>query len=191
MLSDLISEETLHRIHHFVDKVFLPRAVMIRPSVPAAMVDGSPNSDGWVPWKAIESPVTDEDISLFEGNIGATLPPLFRAYLMYKCLLMTDFGIVRLPEIPADYPLEPFGQLLGLLEDNSNLRHRRLVPFAQDGNDAGPLCFDVGRRLPDGDCPVLLMDHELYDQPDYSGLVLAGSFAELLDRIEKDMLSFE
>src|SRR5262245_15401963 len=101
MLSPLIPQPVQYRIRRFVDEAFLPRAVTIAVGPPREMIDGEPVGDGWVPWKAVESPVTDEDIADLEAAIGAPLPPLFRAYLMYKCLLMTDFGMVRLPETRA------------------------------------------------------------------------------------------
>jgi hypothetical protein len=54
------------------------------------MVDGPRTASGWVPWKPVVSPVTEADIQAVEKVIGAPLPPLFRAWLTYKCLLMTN-----------------------------------------------------------------------------------------------------
>jgi len=34
------------------------------------------------------------------------------------------------------------------------------VAFGESGNDDGPLCFDLLRRSADGDCPVVLFDHD-------------------------------
>lgn len=191
MLSPLIPEAAQRRILHFVDDVFLPRAVMTRPGVPADMVDGPPDASGWVPWKPVPSPVEDADILAVESAIGAALPPLFRALLMYKCLLMTDFGTVQLPELPSDDPLRAFRRYMRLLDSQPDFRLRRVVPFGSDGNGVGPLCFDLTRPLPDGDFPVVLFDHELLHQPDYAGRPFADSFASLLDRLQAELLSFD
>jgi hypothetical protein len=135
--------------------------------------------------------VTDAEILAIEGVIGAALPPLFRGWLMYKCLLMTDFGTVRLPEVPSDKPLRPFRGFVDILDSQPYFRPRRVVPFGSDGNDVGPLCFDLNRPLPDGDYPVVLFDHELLHRTDYAGEPFADSFASLLDRLEAELLSFD
>ena len=68
-----------------------------------------------------------------------------------------DWRGVRLPALPCD---DPLGELKQQLEAWSALLDAGYVAFAEDGNDAGPLCFDFFNRLPDGDCPIVLFDHE-------------------------------
>ena len=193
MLSSLVSDAAQRRIRQFVDEVFLPRAVLIRPGAPPDMIDGPPNESGWVPWKPVPSPVTDADILALEVSAGAPFPPLFRGWLMYKCLLMTDFGfdLFQLPETPSDDPLAAIRRYIGIMDSQPYFRPRRVVPFTSDGNDVGPLCFDLNHPLADGDYPVVLFDHELLDRSDYSGRPFADSFAAMLDMAEASMLSFD
>jgi hypothetical protein len=191
MLTALVPEDAQRRIRRFVDEVFLPRAVTITPGGPADMLDGPPDASGWRSWKPLDSPVTDADMLDLEAVIGEPLPSLFRAWLMYRCLLMTDFGPVRLPDTPSDDPLGPFRRYVALMDSQPYFRPRRVVPFGSDGNGVGPLCFDLARRLPDGDCPVVLFDHELLHRPEYAGRPFADSFVALLDRLEADMLSYD
>jgi hypothetical protein len=191
MLSALVSEEAQWRIRNFVDEVFLPRAVLLHPGVPTNMIDGPPNSSGWIPWKPILSPVSDAEILDLEAVAGAPFPPLFRGWLMYKCLLMTDFGLLRLPETPSDDPLREIRRLIGIMDSQPCFRPRRVIPFGHDGNDTGPLCFDLNRPLPDGDYPIILYDHELLGDLDYPGELFAESFAALLDLLEADMRSYD
>lgn len=188
MLSSLIPLPEQLRIKRFVD-VFIERCTDIAVVVPAVMRAGPPNSDGWTPWKPVDSPVTDIDVLSLENEFEIKFPPLFRAYLMYKCLLMTDFEVV-LPETPFD---DPLGNLRGYLELRSDafFRERGLVPFAHDSNDAGPVCFDTRKPQLDGDLPVVLVDHGLMQNRSYNGKVIAASFAELLDRIEQTLLSYD
>jgi hypothetical protein len=192
MLSSLVPEAAQRRIRRFVDEVFLPRAVTIRPGVPAEMVDSPRTTSGWVPWKPVVSPVTEADILAVEEVIGSPLPPLFRAWLMYKCLLMTDFGTLSLPEMPSDDPLGPFrSRCVRIMDEQPYFRPRRVVPFGSDGNGVGPLCFDLNRPLPGGDYPVVLFDHELLHRLEYAGRPFADSFADLLDRLEANLLSYD
>jgi hypothetical protein len=193
MLSSLVPESAQRRIRQFVDDVFLPRAVLLRPGAPPDMIDGPPNKSGWVPWKAVPSPVTDADILALEEVAGAPFPPLFRGWLMYKCLLMTDFGfdLFRLPETPSDDPLGDIRGYIAMMDSQPYFRPRRVVPFASDGDDVGPLCFDLTRPLPNGDYPVVLFDHELLHQPQHSGRPFAESFGGMLDMAEASMLSYD
>ncbi len=191
MLSSLVSDEAQERVRYFVDDVFLPRAVTVSPSVPAAMVNGPPDASGWIPWKPVPSPVADHDILALEERIGDALPPAFRGWLMYKCLLMTDFGLLTLPETPCDVPLEDFVGHLDAMDSQPYFSSRNIIPFAHDGNDVGPLCFDLSRRRADGDCPVRLYDHELLPDTTYNGEPFADSFDALLCTIATDMLSYD
>ncbi len=191
MLTPLIPDADQRRIRHFVDEVFLPRAVTIVPGGPEDMMDGPPDISGWRPWKPVDNPVTDDDILLLERWIGDSLPSLFRAWLMCRCLLMTDVGSVQLPELPSPNPLEPFREFVSMIDSQPYFRPRRVIPFGTESVGIGPLCFDVKGRLPDGDCPVLLLDSELLGDPNYHGRPFTGSFAALLDRVEAEILSYD
>ena len=191
MLSSLVPEPAQRRIRQFVDEVFLPRAVLECPGTPPDMIDGLADESGWIPWKAVPSPVTDSDILALEAAAGAPFPPLFRAWLMYKCLLMTDFGVFRLPETPSDDPLREIAGYIGIMDSQPYFRPRGVVPFASDSNDVGPLCFDINRPLSDGDYPVVLFDHELLDRPEYIGRPFADSFGAMLEMAEASMRSYD
>ena len=191
MLSPLVPQLVQDRIRRFVDEAFLPRAWDSTSNPPAAMLADGPTGDGWVTWKAVDSPVTDADVFRLEATIGSPLPPLFRAYLMYKCLLMTEFGLVRLPSTPADDPLASVRIYVRLMDEQPYFRPRGLVPFGEDGNDGGPLCFDTSRPTPDGDYPVMFTDHELLPRPGYRGEQRWSGFAELLDVLETDLRSLD
>jgi hypothetical protein len=188
MLSDFVPARDQQRIKRFVD-VFLAKGVRIAPRVPPDMVAGPSRDGDWTPWKAVDSPVDEEDVRRVEGVLGVALPPLFRAYLMHQCLLMTDFGIIRLPQTPSDRPLdEMLGYVRVFVEEPYWGRHG-YVPFAYDGNDGGPMCFDTKRPSPENDYPVVFVDHERALQMSYTGEQRWDSFAALLDSLEGDLLS--
>lgn len=189
MLTALIPPSTQDRIKRFVD-VFAKRCTDIAVVVPNVMRAGPTDQEGWTPWKPVDSPIGNVEVLALESEFGAKFPPLFRAYLMYKCLLMTDFAVI-LPETPFDNPLGKMRSYLDLWNSEPFLRNHRLVPFAFDANDAGPVCFDIKSPRMNGDYQIVLVDHGRMRDRSYEGEVIAGSFSELLDNIERELLSYD
>lgn len=189
MLTELIPIKDQERIKQFVN-VFLERCTDVAVVVPEDMKAGESDQEGWTPWKSVDSPICDEQIMTLEKEINAKFPPLFRAYLMHKCLLMTDFAVL-FPETPSNAPFEKLRQYLSLWESEPFFKKRRLLPFAYDANDVGPVCFDIGRQNDDGDCPIVCVDHERITDASYNGEIIAASFSELLDEVERELLSYD
>lgn len=125
--------------------------------VPPAMFDGAVDSEGWVQWKMLPSTMTEDDVIKIEALLPGQFPPLFRAYLITRFTMSIETRTLRLPALPSD---NPFEELLSEMRAWSSLFTSGYVSFARDGNDAGPLCFDFQNRLSDGDCPIVLFDHE-------------------------------
>jgi hypothetical protein len=187
VLTSLISLRDQKRIMEFVE-ISIRTGATVALGVPPEMADGPTDEYGWTPWKPIDSPVGEKEIFALEAYARAKLPPLFRAYLMYKCLLMTDFGIIRLPSIPSDRPLHDLLLYVRLLETEPYWREHSYLPFGSDGNDGGPICFDTKRPTTDHDYPVVFVDRDLAGRPGYTGVVRWPSFAALLDVLQKRML---
>lgn len=188
MLTKLVRASDQERIKRFVN-VFVERCTDVAVAVPDAMRNGPTDGEGWTPWKPVNSPIVDDDILAFESEIGVSFPPLFRAYLMHKCLLMTEFAVV-LPETPSDDPLGRLRQYLTLWQTEPFFRNHKLLPFAYDAEGAGPVCFDIAHRRDDGDYPVVRVDQGGMQAESYCGERIAGSFSELLDNIENELLSY-
>jgi hypothetical protein len=191
MFSMQIQEADWHRIARFVGVFLATMGAAPAGGVPPDMVAGPPNADGWVPWKTVDSPVGDDDIIELEGAFGVQLPPLFRAYLMYKCLLATDFGILALPRTPSDRPLDEMVEVMELINRTPFWRTNKLLPFGYDGNGGGWICFDTARPSQDGDYPIMLVEYDRLAQPGYRGQEAWGSFRSMLDALEAMMLSYQ
>lgn len=174
------------RIDRFI-KVFLSSVAPYAPGVPDEMRDGPDDREGWCAWKPVASPVTQDMMQELEDSIGVPLPPLFKAYLTNKCLLMTDFGMLSLPEMRPDEPLEEFQGYLGLYQPGSYWRTQKLLPFGEDGDATGPICFDISQPTVDGDYPVVFVDRERTRQPGYRGEKRWDSFAQMLDAVEEHL----
>ena len=129
------------------------------PGVPAAMFEGEPDAQGVVDYKVLPSTVTEAQVRALETRAGGPFPPSFRAYLRHGHFM----GVggkgkrARLPATPSD---DPLGEISRYLDGWSGLLPAGYVAFAEDTNDAGALCFDYRNRRQDGDCPVVLFDHD-------------------------------
>ncbi len=132
--------------------------------VPAAMQVGPVDADGWVEWRVLPSTLSEAEVSGLEKEFGIQLPPLFRAYLLARFHLFDQLTsrrhdqLILMPDIPAGKPLAP---LLNSMSAWRPLKDAGFIPFAEWGDGWGPMCFDTARRAPDGDCPVVWMDHEV------------------------------
>ena len=177
-----VEQKHYDRIDRFVRK-FSSNRVGVSPYVPREMVDGPPDESGWVPWKPVDNPMPDQNLRKLEELYHVSFPPLFRAYLLHKCLLMTDF-VVRLPQTPVDKPLSEIEQRLQLLDQESFFRENSLIPFGDDANDVGPVCFDLKSPIDGEDYAVVVVDHHRTREPNYRGEFKWKSFADLLDEIE-------
>jgi hypothetical protein len=124
--------------------------------VPAAMAVDEPDVEGCVGWRMLPSGVTEADVEDLERGLPGPLPPLFRAYLTARHTLGMDW--FDLPDLPPD---DALGGVRRALAAWPGLAAAGYVPFTDDAaGGLGPLCFDAARRLPDGDCPVVLFDRE-------------------------------
>lgn len=177
------------RIAHFIDEVVLPRANPL-PGVPPELRGAWSSDDGWFSWIAIPSPISVKDWNVFEQSIGVVFPPLFRAYFLYKQILDGDYGFVRLPDMSPPDPLDNLKSQMAVFFDCKSLQHHALLPFGQDGNDGGPLCFKTDEPTPEGDYPIYFTDHELLADPAYSGERRWNSFEHLIDELEAHILSY-
>ncbi len=137
----------------------------VASGVPAAMQVGQIDAEGWVEWRVLPSTLKEAEVTGLESKFGIQLPPLFRAYLLARFQLFDQVTSRRYDQLilmsatPAGNPLAP---LVDSLSAWRPLIEAGFIPFAEWGDSWGPMCFDSGRRAPDGDCPVVWMDHEVF-----------------------------
>jgi hypothetical protein len=133
------------------------------------MLDRDVDLEGWALWKIIPSTLSEADVVALEVEFSVRFPPLFRAYLLAafhlfnqvhsrKHILSNGSGqlILNTP-VPSDQPLEPLRSLINAWRPVDSAGY---VAFAQWGDGWGAMCFDMSNRHPDGDCPVVWIDHE-------------------------------
>src|SRR5262245_34243121 len=76
--------------------------------VPPEMLAGPPDTAGLAPWVPIESPLSESLVAGIERFLRVRLPPLFKRYLSFKCLLSMDLYEATLPDVD---PQRPFAWL--------------------------------------------------------------------------------
>ncbi len=130
--------------------------------VPAAMIDGEADDEGYAKWRMLPSDVSYLEIEELEKITGSQLPPLFKAYLSVRFHLFGEIGNEEtsflIPTLPSDYRL---GNVRQQMLSWPPLLEAGFVPFCDYEDGIGPVCFDTRRRGPDDDCPIVWMEHEM------------------------------
>ncbi|MCU0718776.1 MAG: SMI1/KNR4 family protein [Pirellula sp.] len=179
------------RIVRFVDDIVLPRrgpAV----GVPSALRLDPNNRDEWSDWIAIDSTIDESDLLDLQSELHITLPSLYLDYFRYKQIYDGDQGIVRLPDMKPPDPLADLRNTISVYQEHfAGTKRERYVAFADDGNDGGPLCFNLDEPTPGDDFAVYFVDHELLRDASYVGERRYDGFASVLVAIEKDRLSYD
>lgn len=179
------------RIIRFVDEILLPRRSPA-PGVPPELRPVPDSTDEWSDWIAIGSPVTDAELAEVQADFNVELPQLYLDYFRYKQIYDGDQGLIRFPDMRPPDPLSHLKQTLSLHRDFfAQTNRQRYVPFADDGNDGGPLCFNMDEPTQDRDFAVYFVDHELFRDTSYVGERWYKSFADVLLAVERDRLSYD
>jgi hypothetical protein len=136
-------------------EAYYARCSQVLPGVPDEMRRGEWQQDDWVDWKLVPSRLTEADVTALEAELPFRLPPLFRAFLVTYFVLDMDFGEFSLPQLPSDDPL---------VEVRRYLLQPQLwrIGYAQfaGGTCGDPVCFDLHSPTPDGDFPVVAINHD-------------------------------
>jgi hypothetical protein len=148
--------------------------------VPKEMMASPIDKDGWYEWKLITSTLTVNDYQKLEDKFKVRFPTSFinwhSTYFFADC----DLSIIRLPNSFPTVPLKSVADHLDWYVAEK-LISQGLIPFADEGNDTGPLVFDTRNRNNENDFPIRVYDHEYMG--DLSGLsdVIFSSFSKMLE----------
>ena len=154
-ISSMIPESDKKFVQECLDHHFASFP-MVFPEVPEEMYDGEHDGSDWVKWKRIPSRVTEKDVRRLEARLPGPFPPLFNAYL--ACSHVLGMESFNLPSLPPD---EPLADLEATIQGWACLLDAGYVAFVDNAEgDVCPLCFEIASRLPDGDYPLVLFDHE-------------------------------
>ncbi|WP_316800174.1 SMI1/KNR4 family protein [Pedobacter frigidisoli] len=149
-------------------------------SVPKEMIGSELDKEGWYEWKLIPGTLTSDNYKKVETKFKVKFPENFiqwhKRYFFADC----DCSTIRLP---YSLPTKPLEQVI----DNLNwdvaeqLILLGLIPFADDGNDAGPLVFDTRNANNKEDFPIRVYDHEYGGDLDGLNEIVFSSFEKMLE----------
>ena len=138
-----------------------------------------PEEHEWLTWLPSKSTVSDEQLKVLERKLGYALPDSYKVFLKYKHFYELYISYARfcghserdwqdsLPRLAFDgYPRE-------LLIDKG------FIPFA-DWHDWGLLCFDTNHASPGNEYPIVMWDHERWDEFE----PFSNSFVALLEKLD-------
>lgn len=128
------------------------------------MADKETDDSGeWNNWYPIESTVSHSDLLGIEQQIGYKLPDSYKRFLKYL-----HFYELYIAECSfCSHPIRTWrAELMEMIFDgypSEDLIDTGRIPFAS-WSDWGLLCFDTTAKSEDNDYPIVLWDHEIYDE---------------------------
>ncbi len=140
------------------------------------------DKDGWYEWQLIQGTLTVDDYREVEAAFNITFPDIFIEWHRRYFFANGDCSIVRLP---SSLPTIPLADIIGNLDWDipEQLIPLGLIPFASDGNDAGPLVFDTRGTTNSTDYPIRVYDHEYCGDLEGLSEIIFSSFSKMLQCI--------
>ncbi|GAB3827814.1 SMI1/KNR4 family protein [Hymenobacter jeollabukensis] len=162
------------------------------PDMPTEMRDeaGVVHDSDAVSWKPIPSTAADSDIKELEDRINLRYPDLYKEFLQYKHFydLWSQKEINFFSHGIYDWKEELFDRYFNSW-DPAKLIGQGYIYFA-DYSDWGMVCFDTNNQnQEDGDCPIIMIDHDLlYDEP-LPMETLYPSFADMMRSLREEQIN--
>jgi hypothetical protein len=132
--------------------------------ISAEMNDGFDDSK-WArqKWKPVPMASDPGNLRVVFEQLPARLPPLYEQLVLNYRWMRVE--LADWMSLFANPPGGDFSKLIGEMTRDSVLTSvlfpNGLLPFGRAPDDNyDPICFDTRRRLRDGDCPVVRVDHE-------------------------------
>jgi hypothetical protein len=137
----------------------------------------------WSTWRPLRVQTSRDALKALYDALPGPLPPLYEQLILRYHWGEVDLDTYRLlPNFPP--PLD--GLIRAIKADAVLFKVLSSNGFVQFGRgpdiDYDPVCFDLRRRLADGDCAIVKADHEEILNHERLRVVgvLAGSFRELI-----------
>lgn len=147
--------------------------------VPKEMMGSGVNENGWYEWKLIPGSLAVDVYRAVETQYNVILPDNFIDWHRRYYFADGDCSLVRLP---CSFPTEPLREIIDNLDwpIAEQLIPSGLIPFADEGNDAGPLVFDMRNQINRQDFPIRVYDHEYGGDLDGLTEIIFSSFNKMI-----------
>ena len=171
--------ELIHKFFAAYSTAFSNKAVYTKDS-PKEMMLSKENSENWFEWKIIEGTIKAEKYKKIENEFKIELPKSFIDWHKEYFFLDCDCSILRLPSSNPNLPLKDIEQKLNWFIPQQ-LIPEKIYPFADEGNDTGPLVFDGRLKKIDNNFPIRVYDQEFGGDLEGLSEVIFSSFDKLLE----------
>lgn len=140
----------------------------------------SADKEAWNKWYPIKSIVNDSELEVLETQLNFKLPKSYKAFLKHKHFYELYISEARF----SGQEIRNWRRhLIDMAFDGyprEFLIDKGYIPFA-DWSDWGLLCFDANKQAKDNEYPIVLWDHERWDEfEDYS-----ENFENLISKLDK------
>lgn len=158
--------------------------------VPKEMMQGPVDESGWYNWKVIPGTLSNTDYETVEKKFNINFPSNFIEWHRRCFFVDCDCSIVRLPN---SLPTKPLDALITNLDWHipEQLIPQGLIPFADEGNDAGPLVFDTRNQSGKTDFPIRVYDHEFGGDLEGLSEVIFSSFDKMIECLTHFLLEIK
>jgi len=137
----------------------LPREIEPEMANPNEPMD----NEGWQKWYPIDSTVADSEIEGIEIQLNYKLPKSYKVFLKHKHFYELYISDARF----SGQEIRNWRQHLTHMAFNGYPREllidKGYIPFA-DWSDWGLLCFDTNSQGTDYDYPIVLWDHDRWNE---------------------------
>lgn len=117
----------------------------------------------WNNWNPIASTVTDKDLSELEKDIRHSLPESYKSFLKFKHFYDLYIAECSFCAHPINTWKAKINEMIFDGYPSEDLIETGRIPFAS-WSDWGLLCFDTTTKSKNNNYPIVLWDHEVYDE---------------------------
>ena len=140
-----------------------------------------PNDEGWQNWYPISSMVTDSEIESLEKALNVLLPNSYKIFLKHKHFYELYISEAHFSGHQIRYWKRHLLEMAFEGYPRELLIDKGYIPFA-DWSDWGMLCFNTNISRKDNEYPIILWDHDRWD--DYEPF--SENFYSLLQKLDAE-----
>ncbi|WP_282031856.1 SMI1/KNR4 family protein [Winogradskyella eximia] len=151
-------------IDHYLNELIANETNSLPIKIEPEMTDETNlKNQEWNKWLPIKSTVTDLELNELEQEIGHGLPLSYRAFLKYKHFYELYISECSFCSNPIKTWRAEIMKMIFNGYPSEDLIEKGRIPFA-NWSDWGLLCFDTTADCKNNNYPIVLWDHEVYDE---------------------------
>jgi len=162
----------------------------ISKDIPKEMISTHIDKTGWVEWRLLKGSIQEKQYEFLEEEFNVKFPKSFIKWHKDFYFLDADIIVLRLPISNPNLPLQDLRKRLNWYIPKQLIPHK-LYPFAEEGNDIGPLVFDGRIDKNNNEFPIRYYDHEFGGDLEGLSEIIFSSFEKLLECLTHFMVELK